>query len=693
MNSEQSGTVSKVHDEGLSAFIPSWLEEAEKGRHLDPYLAWSLSTRLRQFFPDGKIPRLALEFLVELQNPYDPATQKWPDNGGALKFEVIEAYASPLPGSPRRGRFLTLRMTVNTTSLDEIIKAVTTLLKFEGPKRLQMGFPRPSLPGATNSLKSGDKQTARAVESPIVIGVLDDACPFGHAALSNPNGRGTRILELWDQSAAFDASQFYGFDYGTRLSQDQLDELIDTYRGPFGVDEEALYMDVRSLQPRLRGCQSHAAAITTLLAGRAVCLPSYPLRAADRADACQDDAADERCQDADDAASLAPIVAVQFPREQVGVAGSRWLAVHVLDGLRFIGAVATRQAAEREATPKPLIVNLSYGGTAGAHDGTAMLEAAMAEIVQAHGSMRLVLAAGNARGTRRPCEDENPLGYVPSGYHALCEELKPAASANFHLYIPPNKSIETYLEIWFENPKIKFDQEQFVPPHEIGICLTDPSGGVLETDQFLNIAVSNDDAKDVTCGLICFPRVAQSTRRSMALIVVAATQTSRVSAISGIWRVTLTNRSKETVWRANAWVERDELPGSDFEGQAARLVNADPENNRAVELTDENTLNNIATGDGVCRVGAWLALGDPSRPSESPYTSMPLKGGPDIDKFAIADETPAKPGIRVSGNISGAVVRMNGTSVAAPQIARGFANQEAASRTAAGPPTPIPPVS
>ena len=104
-----------------------------------------------------------------------------------------------------------------------------------------------------------------------------------------------------------------------------------------------------------------------------------------------------------------------------------------------------------------------------------------------------------------------------------------------------------------------------------------------------------------------------------------------------------------------------------------------------IDYASYDTFNNIATGAHVFRVGAltWLGRGQDGRPGVSAYSSAADQGQQGPEFSAVADMSPALPGVRVSGNTSAAVARMNGTSVAAPQATRWIANQLAAGRTLA----------
>jgi hypothetical protein len=655
--------------------------------HIDPYTLWSLQSAFRQHVRRGGPELRLMDFLVELDRPYAEVAARWP-----AWFVVPTIYAQAMPGSKRTARHVTVRLSI-PQSVSALADAIWALILRDDVRRAQIGFPRPAFPGEALPLDvvfgeppRGGSHREAAASPKVLLGVLEDACPFGHAALQTRDG--TRVVALWDQSladAAHDAPPA-GLGYGRERRRGDLQALLREHSDARGIDEEALYRDPRALQPRLRGHQSHAAAVIGLLAGRPACLPSHP-RSGD--DATASDQRPHRHQAAaDDGAAAAPLAVVQFPREQIDIAGARWLVVRALDGLRYLADVSAGLSPPGRA-PLPLVVNLSYGSVVGAHDGTALLETAMAELAQAHRRMAIVLAAGNSHGTeRRVDKSDAPTAApqpgdvrqrLPGGRHAECASLMPSKSTTLTLYVPPNKPIETYLEIWFDDCAARRDAEQFLGPDEVRIEVVSPVGQHLRMERLPGVAFDNPIPRHTCAGLLGLRRVAQSRLRSMVLLVVAATQISsrRVEVPSGAWSVRVTNRGSREL-RVSAWVERDLLPGTGRRSQAARLLAGAADDAEAARLTDDDTFNNIATGERVFRVGAltWLAPG--GRPAVSPYSSAAGAGRRGPEFSAVADMSPALAGIRVSGNGSGSVARVNGTSVAAPQVSRWLANQLAA---------------
>lgn len=657
-------------------------------RHVDPYTIWTLATGFRQFVRDGRLPA-ELDFVVELTDPLqggrpEPAWPRVP--GEARAAYVPDIYRRPMPGpSKAPARHVSVRLPIppDPLRLDDIASTVLELVLVQGVQRIQIGFPRPAL----SDERDADQEKPAVIPScgapppDLLLGVLEDSCPFAHRALLDDKGN-TRVLALWNQSVACTGDTLpapQGLPYGQQLLQEDMNRLIDRHRENRSIDEEALYLDQRSTQHRRLRRRSHGAAVLTLMAGHPARYPTHPVASDLQALAPPLD----RPQPAEaDQASFAPVVAVQFPIEQIGIAGVRWMAVRALDGLRYIA-----QVSQHEQGAVPLAINLSYGSVAGAHDGSSLLETAMDELAQAHGRMAIVLAAGNAYGALRSQEPDTPSERRPGGHHAKAT-VAPGQSTALRLYVPPNKPFETYLEVWFSDPERPLEPDQFVEEDDLVIEAWPPAADrPLVLDRLPGMAWLGSTHDDTRAGLIGWQRVAQSRHRSMVLLVVAATQvsTTRVETESGLWQVQIHNKASRT-WQVDAWVERDLIAGDPRRQQAARLVQVDqPGNAAAAWLDDGDTLNNIATGSEPFRVGALTATLTPQGdPVISPYSSAP--GAPPargLEFSAIADQSTGVAGLRVSGMGSGTVLRMNGTSVAAPQATRWIGNQLAKGRSVA----------
>lgn len=673
-----------------AASLQGW-NQAARTHPLDPYLVWAAQTGFRQFVDvNGKLAG-DIDFLVELKAPYTPdVPPSWPTIAGAQQAWVPDEYAAPLPGGHARSRFITLRLPAQGQEPAAMVAPVLALIQSPDVVRLQIGFPRP--PRRANELGPGNPPPTTPIARPVALPVappitppatppkvllalLDDACPFGLPALA-AGPLQTRVLALWDQTGGADGASGHpaGMGYGTQLLQADMNRLLTQHRdGARATDEEALYLDSAAHQPALHRRLSHASALLGLMAGAEAGMPSHPRATAACVPPGTDAAEGPAPRRIADAASTAPLVVVQFPREQLGIAGARWMMVRALDGLRYIARASALLSGDA-TQPIPLVVNISRGSVIGGHDGTALLEQAMDEMMLAHHNLAIVLAAGNAHGTRRDPEGTQPADRLASGRHAHHRLAAQGGTARLGLYLAPNKSIESQLEIWLR--RISAQPDGRLQPDDIEVTVTPPAGtGLTPWIGGCPSVTLAPPGADPMVGLFVLPLAAQSTQQSLVSLVVAATQTSRtrVEAPAGLWELRIVNHSAHEL-QLNAWVERDILPGQARQQQAAQLVPLQGAD--AVCLGDENTFSNIATGLLGFRAGALQAACDGSgHHALSPYTSEAASPATGPEFSAVADETELRGGIRVSGSTGGATVRMNGTSVAAPQAARWMANR------------------
>ncbi|MDP2017919.1 hypothetical protein [Hydrogenophaga sp.] len=692
---------------GNLQFLTIWVDFIRKRlgeRPIDPYLLWGLCTEFRALGPRGHSPSV-LSFSVELDHPYDPTTHFTPltklaalrahsvrgmGGIGNLPGQVPKSYEQAMlwddPSAlPRTPKFVTLRLDLHKDWL-VVQRQVQKLLLTDDVKRLQVGLPR----GVNNPDKPRGpphKMPVWGHQPKVVIGVLEDASPFAHAALRRlEDSPSTRVVALWDQTSMRTAASAQPapalFPYGNQWNHDQLNALLERHAVDGEVDEAAVYADAEVDYKPLAQRASHAAAVLSLLTGSSCAAPHMP-QPIDTGDA---PASPEEAQD--DCAAQAPVVMVQLPEEQISVRAGRWLAVNALDGMHYLINAARGLAADPKVPP-PLVVNMSYGSMAGPHDGSGMLESAIDELCCGYpNELAVVLAAGNAHGTLRDAEE--PSRHLPSGVHAK-QDLKPGGSVSFTLFIPPDKQFETYLEIWFSvkpaiggsGPFLEIDTED--NPGEVDIVVTPPIGlawpAVPCPGIRLEPANAPDSAADTEAGLFFMRKVSQGTRGSMALLVVAATQVSSkyVEAPAGRWLVTVRHKKpkSDTAARSfsvDAWVERDDTEVGAVRQQSARLVeNAD---GSPSGLTNSGTFTNIATGCMTIKAGALMDRGNGLGSTQvSAYSAEAMDGAPGPDFSSIADTHPALPGIRVSGSQSGMVLRANGTSMAAPQAARYLVNR------------------
>jgi hypothetical protein len=182
----------------------------------------------------------------------------------------------------------------------------------------------------------------------------------------------------------------------------------------------------------------------------------------------------------------------------------------------------------------------------------------------------------------------------------------------------------------------------------------------------------------------------ETTRERITLAVnpTVRNEQCRDLATSGRWKISIKNEVDDAI-EAHIYVQRDDTPfGYPRRGRQSRLDRKDAyardeetgdyrEPAPGCPITHEETLSSIATcsptpPDHTIVVGA--AEASEGYPPADYTASGPtiLRKGPDCS--AIAEDGDAHRGVLAAGTLSGTVVAMNGTSVAAPQIVRAVAD-------------------
>lgn len=231
-----------------------------------------------------------------------------------------------------------------------------------------------------------------------LVGVIDGGIDILHEAFLDEHGR-SRIVRIWDQHAAHDPPNEYG--YGRILDAEAIRKAV---------------AEGDSAGLRREGNEAaHGTHVASIAAGRGLRRPGG--------------SGDEFFGGVAPGAKLAVVLAklVSLPGDPVSIGYSK---AHV-DALHFLGSVA-------EAEGLPVVVNLSAGMEAGAHDGTSTLEAAFDAFTSSGraAGRAIVKSAGNSRGARRHAVVDLPSG----GSKTLLLEEEPTALAT-----------RTRVEAWFSS--------------------------------------------------------------------------------------------------------------------------------------------------------------------------------------------------------------------------------------------------
>ncbi len=612
---------------------------------LDPYLVWADGCGFAPYGglePPGKIATL-----IELEAGKTVADLVAQSGGGLQLADIPGVYRAP----GAQPRFLTAWPTaafferLKTTLKDVVARAEISLpVVPERPK-----FAPPAAPTCGAAVDRG-------IQRKTLIGVIDDGCAFAHYHLRDSAGN-TRVCRLWDQEqhGAFAHQGVVPTDFGRghEVSGAQLQSLIAQFTRNDALDEDACYATAD--YDRLRRAATHGAHVTDVFAGQVpvgslVGSATMPPSWADANDVASSDEAG--------------IVFVQLPRACLQDPSGAWLDVHVLDALRYILSCADGETEQ-------IIINLSFGPQRGPNDGTAMLEKAFDELGAEFPSLTLTVAAGNSFSTRG---------------HAMFE-LDAGVSKTLHWQVMPGDETPSFVQLWLPQ-----DAQQ------VEVKITPPglpaSPWIKPGDAIVSPSTANP-----SCGVIYAPHTSRGNHGTMVLVALSPCSSfkSKPLAPHGIWTVEVKNEAATPLSQpVHAWVDRDDFNlGTMVRGRQSYFVDplydplrylksaTDDTPGSAALVRRRGTLTGIATG-----TGALVAAGyRHSDRKHVRYSSAGPTRGPRVgpDCGAVTDQSRSLPGLLAAGTRGASVVRLVGTSVAAPQLARWAANGKP-------PPGPVPPL-
>jgi hypothetical protein len=362
------------------------------------------------------------------------------------------------------------------------------------------------------------------------------------------------------------------------------------------------------------------------------------------------------------------IIFVQLPTQAVEDTSGGSMVTCVIDALRYI-LDRTGSIDPQAPATGPLVINLSYGSMAGPHDGSTLLESAMDALLAE--SKRL-----NPDGTRRRyVEIVLPAGnnFEADG-HALLKLTPSRRSRSLSWQIQPDDSTDTFLELWYDRSAAG----------RVKVQVTPPGGRTCDAPIDTAWALQGAGAAAPTAAVIHRTRVASGLNDAMVLIALAPTRARdpvAPLADAGIWTVSACLVDDGDPVEVFAWIERDDPTiGSRGSPRQSTFVRdrARPARNRdygtASLVRRSITCNSIANGTHTIVVGGCVGGGaefemaryssaGPARRSAKAKREWP-------DLVAVCEESLALFGVAAAGTRSGIRARMNGTSVAAPQVCR-----------------------
>ncbi|MET1414187.1 hypothetical protein ABVF61_18075 [Roseibium sp. HPY-6] len=647
--------------------------------YLGPYEAWNFGIGKAYAFPPfHNVEASYLTALAELGQPEKPGSLQPADPGQqgqgmwlpamwgasediALRFWPIVVENRSKPDGSRDSLSLNLvdAMPPDTPGQARFRMAFPVEDK-------AMGNPEKRVPGEPSwshdpNVPKGD--TAQKTLN--VLGVIDDGIPFAHRNFRAQDGKRTRMEFCWLQSAHRCAGTEEAVLFGREFTRGAIEQLIRDH----GADEDALYAAAGA-----SGEQFGAGAAIN--------------RLATHGSRVMDVAAGADPENGADVPEETRLIAVQLPNTYGWDTSSFGKDMYMLSAVHYILERAERVAKGYGVENIRVTINISYGFSAGRHDGIGELEAALDELVSERRKLgrptAMVIPSGNTFQDR------------------LHGEINAAdfGSGSFELLwtTQPNDRSSNYLEIWFPdglNPEgFSFEIEAPFSKAKTQMELTpDPAFQHGDPRRFETIEVARTGQTDAI-GQVSIDNHRKKDRWRV-LVALAPSEPhdpDLPAAPAGDWKVTL-KRGPQAPTNHDPiylWVQRDIdlepfLTGSRqsyLRDEDYRLVDDDGKEAES-DLAESHvkrfgSLNGMATGATTlvvsgCRPDINAELSSqtlvPSVFSAAGKPSSDTAVG-HVDCTALADRSYVSPGVVGAGTRSGSYSTVLGTSVAAPFVAR-----------------------
>lgn len=598
----------------------------------DVYLQWALHTDLRYLNCDDK---RTMVLLVRFDKPLNFGVKTLRRLRGASISPTYQGF-----------RHATVTVSGERGALQAQLSA---LQKWLGADCFELGTPQ--------GMPLDDRLNIQLDGSgpDIVVGVIDDGCPFAHKNLRHSDAapHALAVRFIWDQGGeASSPPQPAPFDYGRFLLIDELKAIVASATVGGTVNEDTAYR--KSGLPSLRSITSHGAQVMSLAAGWKSRMVPRP----------RDFAAKPL-----PASSVPPgrkdMAFVQLPTPALDDPSGMWLDHYALDGIQAIRSYA--RDVYKGGKASKVVINLSYGPQTGPHDGSSILETAMKEMIEKAPTqgyeLQIVLPTGN-----------NHLGRTHAEFDLY------SGGGRIDWCVAADSQVPAYLEIWLPVGANFGD---------LHASLESPTGEVVQV-KYKTITETDDQ----TAGTVALP-TCQFTDRKVILMVIMPTARVPGAAPDGFalapvgrWKVRLKATPGMVIGTAHAYLARsDPNLGRARRGRSGYLDSEgyDPKRYRRAsdQLIDDQpvpsavvvargSMSGIATGAatyvaaGYCATTSMPALyssGGPGRGTIGQRREGPSWAYP-------TDQSVVLQGVLASGNRSGAVTRLVGTSFAAPMLTR-----------------------
>ena len=541
---------------------------------------------------------------------------------------ISQRYGIPLAYQVERKRnrdlthvtgHLPLGSEISRGSVDSLVDAVRELNEF-GVGRVCLGVPgQPSRQRELRDIGLPDDReyNAKVLNGQgVIVGIIDDGCALANRDFLKKTLPGaavqSRILRLWDQGGADMSGGWQAladFPYGRELTRAQIETALNANRNGDLVREDAVY---QRLGYRIGEVATHGTHVMDIAAGTGQTLMGI-----------------------EGVAPGADIIFVQLPPPSIeGGATALWK--HIKDGAAYIFDRAGNM---------PAVVNISYGGYDGPHDGSSALEKALDELLAAP-NRAIVIAAGN-------------------GFEADCHaatEVPQNGKKTLRWIVKPVDPTANDMELWYDATST------------LSVRLRPPSGAI-DPAGWVQLGQAETPIRRGGKVIGYIEHLKSDTGNGGVRILISlnateravTTETTEMSPVTepapaGMWHVDLKHVSGPKA-EVHAWIWRDDAGSS----RNARLRqsrfhprDADPTHTIAGWATGHRTISvgayNSATNE-ICRYSA----AGPTRPVGGERREKP-------EIYAPGEEDVRGYGVLSASALSARPTRMNGTSAAAPHV-------------------------
>lgn len=599
---------------------------------------------------------------------------------GAFKSRFVPFMLSPVglgPGSntllgQTAARVSNLLVRFRTESSQPTVTRGSFRVNFPvREETIAAGVRQPVPPPAPSNLK----------KPKVLLAIIDLGIPFAHANFRMPGGKGTQIEYCWSQSAQVHP-QAEGYEtgdvlFGREFHRDQINGMVAAQDG----DEDAIYRQAgllntpgKPLMP-LDRMHSHGAHVMDAMAG------NWP----------SDSAEDMR------------VIAVDLPSSSTWETSGFGKDMFELSALHYIFDRAERIKTAYDTADLPLVINLSYGGSGGPHDGTSLIEVAIAELIAARNKLAptvIVMPSGNMFQDRLYAQ-------LTDRHFSVDPADAGQKIATLDWFTPPNDRTSSYVELWYPlgTRRDEITVEVNPPGTSEWVSTQDMSKGDI------GFFGANLEVDDHVVGQFTLDRYREQRWRVMIILAPTETfapeQPSQGSrphgpAPAGVWRLRFKIAAQKQLQSClpeaaqgvacggiECRIQRDTSYGQGNTG-ARQSYFLDPDDprfaeNGALTMVDEETsgakLRRFGSINGMATDGATLVVGGHVETSlkAAAYSSagtvsggaggiIPI--GKQVDISASTERSDWLPGVIAAGTRSGITVSLRGTSSAAPQVAR-----------------------